>query len=319
MGSVNLDNTGSGSAITLSSDGTSLLLDGTAIGGGGGADLYAANESSPAAQPSATGTNAIAIGDSAVATNTGAISLGKSLASGYTSLAAQISNNTNTYGSKEFSSIAMSDRAKADAYYAVAIGKQTVASGTQSVSIGGGEASSNKSISLGFDSVANGNNSVVLGTDGNARGTTGKIVFGGAGGYGDARTQSGILNLSRATTDATATDLTSGGSSVSSTNQLLLPINSAFAFTGIVVARQKVSDGTSTGAWKVEGLIRQEGTIATTTLVVSTVTAISAPAGWAVALTADTTRGALVVKATGAASTNIRWAANITSSEVQYA
>ena len=36
MGSVNLDNTGSGSAITLSSDGTSLLLDGTAIGGGGG-------------------------------------------------------------------------------------------------------------------------------------------------------------------------------------------------------------------------------------------------------------------------------------------
>ena len=36
MGSVNLDNTGSGSAITLSSDGTDLLLDGTAIGGGGG-------------------------------------------------------------------------------------------------------------------------------------------------------------------------------------------------------------------------------------------------------------------------------------------
>ena len=34
MGSVNLDNTGSGSAITLSSDGTSLLLNGTAVGGG---------------------------------------------------------------------------------------------------------------------------------------------------------------------------------------------------------------------------------------------------------------------------------------------
>jgi len=34
MGSINLDNTGSGSAITLTSDGTSLLVDGTAIGGG---------------------------------------------------------------------------------------------------------------------------------------------------------------------------------------------------------------------------------------------------------------------------------------------
>ena len=35
MGSINLDNTGSGGAITLSSDGTSLLLDGSAVGGGG--------------------------------------------------------------------------------------------------------------------------------------------------------------------------------------------------------------------------------------------------------------------------------------------
>ena len=71
MGSVNLDNTGSGSAVTLSSDGTSLLLDGTAIGGGG-ADLYAANEVNVTAQPSATGDDAIAIGDSAVASGANA-------------------------------------------------------------------------------------------------------------------------------------------------------------------------------------------------------------------------------------------------------
>tara|TARA_R100001463_G_scaffold126918_1_gene184824 strand:- start:22 stop:1317 length:1296 start_codon:yes stop_codon:yes gene_type:complete len=35
MGKIELDHTGSGSGITLSSDGTDLLLDGTAIGGGG--------------------------------------------------------------------------------------------------------------------------------------------------------------------------------------------------------------------------------------------------------------------------------------------
>ena len=34
MGSINLKHTGSGSAIALSSDGTSLLLNGTAVGGG---------------------------------------------------------------------------------------------------------------------------------------------------------------------------------------------------------------------------------------------------------------------------------------------
>ena len=37
MGKIETDHTGSGGGITLSSDGTSLLLDGTAIGGGGGA------------------------------------------------------------------------------------------------------------------------------------------------------------------------------------------------------------------------------------------------------------------------------------------
>ena len=36
MGSINLKHTGSGSDIALSSDGTSLLLNGTAVGGGGG-------------------------------------------------------------------------------------------------------------------------------------------------------------------------------------------------------------------------------------------------------------------------------------------
>ena len=45
MGKIEIDHTGSGSGITLSSDGTSFLLDGSAIGGsGGGADLYDANE-----------------------------------------------------------------------------------------------------------------------------------------------------------------------------------------------------------------------------------------------------------------------------------
>ena len=37
MGKIELDHTGSGGGITLSSDGTSLLLGGTAIGGGASA------------------------------------------------------------------------------------------------------------------------------------------------------------------------------------------------------------------------------------------------------------------------------------------
>jgi hypothetical protein len=57
MGSVNLDNTGSGSAITLSSDGTSLLLDGTAVGGGSANAV--ATTTVPVAGQTNTGTLAI--------------------------------------------------------------------------------------------------------------------------------------------------------------------------------------------------------------------------------------------------------------------
>ena len=39
MVSINLDNTGSGGEINLSSDGTSLLLDGSAVGGGGACEV----------------------------------------------------------------------------------------------------------------------------------------------------------------------------------------------------------------------------------------------------------------------------------------
>ena len=64
MGSVNIDNTGSGADVTLSSDGTDLLLDGTAIGGGGGSpDLLAENYDGTSTKPTATGTNAVAIGE----------------------------------------------------------------------------------------------------------------------------------------------------------------------------------------------------------------------------------------------------------------
>ena len=60
MGKIEIDHTGAGVGITLSSDGTALLLDGTAVGGTA-LELYAENPATPTA-PSATGSNAVAIG-----------------------------------------------------------------------------------------------------------------------------------------------------------------------------------------------------------------------------------------------------------------
>lgn len=119
MGKVEIDHTGSGSGITLSSDGTSLLLDGTAIGG---ADLYAANESSPSAQPSATGANAIAIGDSAIASDVDAFAGPLSRASGEYSVALGIGNSSSSYGAGGDQSISIGNQSRAMALQSVALG-----------------------------------------------------------------------------------------------------------------------------------------------------------------------------------------------------
>jgi len=119
---------------------------------GGGADLYAANESSPAAQPSATGANAIALGDSAVASGSKSIALGykatatanfatafaESRAAGEYSFAAGIANDSTTYG--------------ASGAYSISIGYQSRAKANQSVALGSSayvDSDSNRGLSLG--------------------------------------------------------------------------------------------------------------------------------------------------------------------------
>ena len=413
MGSVNLDNTGSGSEITLSSDGTSLLLDGTAIGGGGGSpDLYADSANGSAVTPTANaggsynsvaigngadigsgrgdsiaiGTDALAnqsqalaIGRSATVNSSGtwgtavgrnsvvngqsAVALGNSYSAGTDSFAAVIDNNTSSYGATGTSSIAMSYLAKATQSYAFAQGYQAQATGNSCVALGfqaqtsngvalgyrgkadalrtfgvnnnGGGATGNFSTAIGDGCLSSGSVSVAIGIGAQATGTyswatgartntnglTGKHVWSGIAlsGNNDGSTQTGTMVLAIATTDATATAITSNGLAASTTNQVGPPNNSAYAFHGIIVARQKASEGTASAAWKVEGLIRREGSAGTTVLVASTVTAISNAPSWGMALTADTTYGCLKVEATGAASTNIRWVGTIETSELIYA
>jgi hypothetical protein len=137
MGKIELDHTGAGSGITLSSDGTDLLLDGTAIGGGGGTalELYAENPVTPTA-PSATGDNAVAVGHGAIATGDKSISLGWSLASGIEGVAIAIDNNTTNYGAQGVNSIAMGKLAKASNTSSVAIGETSSANGIKSSALG---------------------------------------------------------------------------------------------------------------------------------------------------------------------------------------
>lgn len=212
MGSINLKHTGSGSDIALSSDGTNLLLDGTAIGGGGGgADLYAANESSPTAQPSATGTNSIAIGDSAISTGTSSLAGPYSRASGYNSVAFGIQDTTTSYGSQS-SGMAVGEKARNSANKSMAFGDYSVASGSNSAAHGRLASSGGIfAMAFGFNSSASHQRSTAIGNAASSHATSGVAI----GGSGYSVKISGSYTLP--TADGSANQvLTTNGSGVSS-------------------------------------------------------------------------------------------------------
>ena len=379
MGAINVKHTGSGADVSLSSDGTALLLDGTAVGGTA-LELYAENPSSPTA-PSATGANAVAIGTGAVAsggaafsaglgasasgnysvalgrtasatqnyttaigfnsdadgsssisiglnttsgstystafgvggtgigavtaTGAGAMALGGSYASGTDSFAAAIANNTSSYGATGSNSVAIGLRAKASIAYGTAIGGQDNTAGSYSVVIGGvGNTAS------GAASFATGQYTVAA--------QRCKVAFGAS--QSGVLQQGGILVLRNFTSDATPKQLYAGGSTVGS-EQVILPNNSAYSFSGTIIARQDAASGSNYASWEIKGALLRDANAASTVLgngIINKLFATAGAAAWDIALTADTTNGGLAITATGAAAVNIRWVATVNTSEVTY-
>ncbi len=120
------------------------------------------------------------------------------------------------------------------------------------------------------------------------------------------------------TTNATATRITADAAAASASNQLALRNNSAFRVRGTVVARNTSTNDCK--EWTFEALIKRGASAAATAIVgtpsITSTFADAAAASWGIAVTADTTNGALAVTATGAASTTIRWTAVVHSIEV---
>lgn len=201
-------------------------------------------------------------------------------------------------------------------------GQANTSSGAQTGTIGFTNlASATTAMAFGSRNVASGISSIVTGESASAFSIYGRRVH--AAGLqttvGDA--QSSQFVLRQITTDATTSTMTCGtdGQNVaSSTNQVVLQNNNAIAFQGVIVAKQSAS--TNAAAWKIEGLIVRGTTAGSTTLVTSSVVAISNVPVWGTpALSADTTNGCLKVDITGLAGTNIRWTAKIDTSETIYA
>lgn len=126
-----------------------------------------------------------------------------------------------------------------------------------------------------------------------------------------------MVNWFGDTTNATATELLLGGTAA---QRCVLLNNSAFMFTMQIIAAVTAAGNTS--SWTITGAIKRGATAASTVLVgTPTITMTGQDGGaaaWVVAVTADTTNGALVLTVTGAAATTVRWNAAATLSEARF-
>ena len=205
-------------------------------------------------------------------------------------------------------------------------GYNNTASGFSATVIGGNSntTTGNYGVVGGANNTNNGANAVITGGQyGNARSTTGYHVFAAsaapiAGVSGVS--QGALVVLGRQTTDATPTILASDNTAVGTSNQVILPNNSAYYFKGTVIAN--VTGGGNTKGWTIEGAIKRGANAASTALVgTPTVTSSYADAGastWAITATADTTNGGLAITFTGQAGTTIRVVAKLETTEVTF-
>ena len=141
------------------------------------------------------------------------------------------------------------------------------------------------------------------------------FVYGAKAFFEIGGAQGGTYLLWADTTDATSEILNSSGGTAGATNQIVASTDTAVTFDGTITAIKQ--GGAEYGSWKIEGLLVNDG--GTTTLPNSIITTIHNNFGWNLAVGPDNTNNALNITVTGAASTNIRWLANIRTTEITYA
>lgn len=320
----------SGTAIGTNSSGsgsTSSSSGAVALGGSpaSGVDSFAVAIASVGGGRGATGGNSIAMGYYSWANGGYSVAIGRN-ATVQATYGLAIGNNsagfTSSVAGGADGGVAIGG-ASVTASNGVAIGSGNIdlvtsSGGSFALAMMGASAGGTNSIAIGNQCAAGGARSVALGHSA-ASTEYGKFSYASGRFAANGDAQAGKHVLRRQTADATATVLTLDEGAPSAANQITLVNGKAIAFTGMIVARQQSSAGTASAAWKVDGVIRREGSAAATVLVNSALTVLSNVPGWTLALSADTTNGSLAITVTGAVATNIRWVATIDTAEVTYA
>ena len=232
---------------------------------------------------------------------------------------------TNTYGAI----VGGSSNTASGQSSTVVGGSSNTASGQNAAIVGGNSNTANQqyaSVFGGQSNTASNLYATVIGGTNNSANSSKSIVIGGdtgitrsiAGNFVTPASDGPITSSSGR--QQLATVLTSNTSAAATTNQVILPNNSAYTFQGTCIAN--VTGGGNTSGWKFEGVIKRGANAASTALVAAvTPTVIAQDAGastWVLAITADTTNGGIAVTVTGAAATTIRWVVQIETTEVTF-
>lgn len=235
-------------------------------------------------------------------TGAGTVALGGAYASGADAFAASITNNSSSYGSKATNVVCIGSLNTASSNYATVIGSFSSSTGQYSSVIG-----YQSSVTANYASCwgANASSAVV-----------GKLAFGHAIGSSGDR-QAGRVSLSVTTTDATPTLVRADGSTASATNQVVLPNDAIYGFSGTLAARNTTNDN-DCSVWQFKGAIARGTSAASTRLIGIPEIGLLGSDGsnYTFTLTADTTNGALAITVTGAAATTIKWFAVVDTTEL---
>jgi hypothetical protein len=137
-------------------------------------------------------------------------------------------------------------------------------------------------------------------------------------GSGVALQQARLAILSKGTTDATPSTLTSNGNVYDGSNVLGVSTTSAYLVKGSVISYSNASD--SARAWEFTTVIkRQSGSPSLVgTPIINDIAYDSGASGWNLSITADASTNSLKVEVIGQSSTTIRWVTKIDSTEVGF-
>jgi hypothetical protein len=197
----------------------------------------------------------------------------------------------------------------------VSLGQNNIVSGSNATAIGYfNTASGYYTTALGYDNTTSGAFGYAIGYQA-VSSVRGKGAYASGRFAADGDAQGGKFILRADTTDATATVLTTDNSAAGSDDQIVAASDTCITFDGTITAMQNGAQAYA--SWRIEGLLVNDG--GTTTLANSAITVIQNSSGWGMALSADNTNNALAITCTGEASHNIRWVANIRTTEVTYA